>query len=399
MQSSKVLIFLDHNIKSGSSSDSEINSSYIKFNCDGTENTDSFFNNTVSEFVEIKTQIQDGADEAVIIEQDSTENRIMENTEINSFEFRHDQNSVTIDNEQLINSLPLSSQNNYSHSSDLRNNNNFEKNDSEISFSSTNSSLYNQSYLRNLQNDDSLEDGINIKELRKLFSEILDHLDSLQTQIDSEKLKSEKIISDLESKIKKNYKKNNILMRELDDTYNELYDQMYYLDCRVIRIEQYTRRESLIISGIPEIISQAELEPTVLEILRSFGIINLASYHISACHRLSKKYNDPYPARTVVRFTNRKVVEYCIEHRDRLREIKPFNMNLRFFNSLCDANEQILSECKRLLKFHQIEKYYLRNGSIKIIKNGEFKPKKINHINELYILYKEFYDYEELYMN
>ena len=188
-------------------------------------------------------------------------------------------------------------------------------------------------------------------------------------------------------------------MRELDDNYNELYDQIYSLDCRVIRIEQYTRRESLIISGIPEIISQAELEPTVLEILRSFGIINLASYHISACHRLSKKYNDPYPARTVVRFINRKVVEYCIEHRDRLKEIKPFNMNLRFYNNLCNANEQILSECKRLHKFNQIEKYYLRNGSIKIIKNNEFKPKKINHINELYKLYKEFYDYEELYVD
>ena len=192
MQSSKVLIFLDHNIKSGSSSDSEINSSYIKYNCDGSENTDSFFNNTVSEIVEIKTQIQDGADEAVIIEQDSTENRIMENTETNSFETRHDENSVTLDNEHLINSLPLYSQTNYSHSSDLCNNN-FEKSDSENSFTSTNSSLYNQSYLRSLQNDDSLDDGINIKELRKLFSEILDHLDSLQTQIDSEKIRPRKL--------------------------------------------------------------------------------------------------------------------------------------------------------------------------------------------------------------
>ena len=78
-------------------------------------------------------------------------------------------------------------------------------------------------------------------------------------------------------------------------------------------MEQYSRRESLVISGIPENISQADLEPTVLEILRNIGVHNLASYHISACH------NDTYPARTVVKFTNRKVAEFCIENGNRLK--------------------------------------------------------------------------------
>ena len=126
----------------------------------------------------------------------------------------------------------------------------------------------------------------------------------------------------------------------------------------------------------------------------------VSSYEICACHRLAKKYNDPYPARTIVKFTNRKVVEFCIENRDRLLEVKPLDMNLRFFHSLCGANENILSECKHLHNYGIIESYYIRNGSVKIIKKNGYKPQKINHVNVLYEnLFKDFYDYEELYMD
>ena len=108
--------------------------------------------------------------------------------------------------------------------------------------------------------------------------------------------------------------------------------------------------------------------------------------------------NDRFPARTIIKFTNRKIVEYCIENRDRLTEVKPFNMNLRFFHSLCEANEYILSECKRLQKFGIIDNHYIRNSSIKIIKKNNFKPHKINHSDVLRHLFKDFYDHEELYM-
>ena len=119
---------------------------------------------------------------------------------------------------------------------------------------------------------------------------------------------------------------------------------------------------------------------------------------LSSCHRLAKKNNDRFPARTIVKFTNRKIVEYCIENREILTKIKPLNMKLRFFHSLCEANEYILSECKRLQKFGIIDSHYIRNGSIKIIKKNNFKPHKITHSDVLHNLFKDFYDIEELYM-
>ena len=71
-------------------------------------------------------------------------------------------------------------------------------------------------------------------------------------------------------------------MRDLDESYDELYDQMYSLDCRIIRMEQYSRRESLVISGIPDCVPQAELEVTVLRILKSIGVNSVSSYEVCA---------------------------------------------------------------------------------------------------------------------
>ena len=73
-------------------------------------------------------------------------------------------------------------------------------------------------------------------------------------------------------------------------------------------------------------------------------------------------------------------------------------MNLRFYHSLCDANEDILYQCKQLLKYGIIENYYLRNGSIKIVRKDYNNPYKITHPDILYKLFKDYYDHEDLYL-
>ena len=96
--------------------------------------------------------------------------------------------------------------------------------------------------------------------------------------------------------------------RMIKDELHEIHDNIFNLDCRIIETKQYSHWESLVIYGIPENISQKELEPNVLKILRSIGFVNMSSYEITAC----------FPAETIVRFTNRKVVEFCLKNRDRL---------------------------------------------------------------------------------
>ena len=96
---------------------------------------------------------------------------------------------------------------------------------------------------------------------------------------------------------------------------------------------------------------------------------NLSSYEITAYHRLSKNKSDLFLAKTIVRFTNKKAVDFCLKNRDRLIKMKQFlKMNLRFYESLCSANEETLKECIKLKRNGLVEDYYMRNGFIKIIK-------------------------------
>ena len=61
--------------------------------------------------------------------------------------------------------------------------------------------------------------------------------------------------------------------------------QIYKMDVRLIEVEQYSRRESLVITGIPDTVSQRELEFVVINILKTIGV-HIQLYDISACHSL-----------------------------------------------------------------------------------------------------------------
>ena len=261
--------------------------------------------------------------------------------------------------------------------------------DSTISTTSksvSSSSYYNSYYVRS-------EKSINME---TDYSEILERLKYIENQLDIEKginLNLREVISNHNKNLKKLNNHYNFLHDEID----LINDDLYKMECRVIENNQYARRESLIISGIPDRITQNHLEETVIRILRSIGLESISSYQISACHRLLKKDNR-YSAQTIVRFTNRKIVNYCLTNKNNLINLKQhLKMNLRFFESLCDANEYVLKECFFLKKYGIINDYYLRNGFVKIINIDNNKPVKIKHPNELYEYFTDYYDHQDLY--
>ena len=209
------------------------------------------------------------------------------------------------------------------------------------------------------------------------------------------KIEQEKNIL-LNNKLNKlEYKYNNKL-NNINSDIDDLYEDLNSVDSKVLQLDQYTRRESIVISGIDKNITQNNLEYTVLRILRTIGLFNVSSYEITACHRLFNK-NNKYPPRTIVRFTNRKIVEFCMSNRDKLNEFRrDLNMNLRFFEHLTDSNESVLKECAQLAKYEIIDSYFIRNGHVKIVINDGDKPIKINHTGILLDRFKEYYDYHHL---
>ena len=94
-----------------------------------------------------------------------------------------------------------------------------------------------------------------------------------------------------------------------------------------------------------------------------------------------------------MRFTNRKAVEFCLKNRGRLIEIKNhIKMNLRFYESLCSSNEEIIKVCFKLKKHGVIQDYYIRNGFVKLIKKEGERPFKIHHPDILYDNFSNFSD-------
>ena len=152
------------------------------------------------------------------------------------------------------------------------------------------------------------------------------------------------------------------------------------LDTRLIEVEQYSRRENLIISGIPASVTQSQLQDKVIDILDLIGL-KIVPEDISACHRLYNSPNSPYPAKVVVRFCNRKVVNACLEHRDDLqqRAYDQLRLNLRIFDSICTKNQETLRICKWLKRENKIHNHYIRNGFVKVVNEENGRPWKVCH--------------------
>ena len=148
---------------------------------------------------------------------------------------------------------------------------------------------------------------------RKLFIFILGKIDKFGSRLKNVKelnCQLEQKINDVEEKYVKLVSQNN----KLNENLSSIEDCIYDAQCNNIQNDKYTCSENLIISGIPDNVLQKDLENEVMQIIRRIGLRRLRSYEIVACHRLNKRKNDKYPARTIVRFTNRKVVDFCLTH-------------------------------------------------------------------------------------
>ena len=169
-------------------------------------------------------------------------------------------------------------------------------------------------------------------------------------------------------------------LTDLSALKEELETKIFDLDVRLIECEQYSRRESLVISGIPDSVNQKQLQEKVIKILSTIGL-EVYPDDISACHRLYNPPDSQFPAKVVVRFLNRKIVNFCMEHRDDLQQqvSRQMRLNLRFYESLCSKNEESLRICKWLKQQNKIHDHYLRNGFVKLVTEENRRPQKVKH--------------------
>ena len=173
---------------------------------------------------------------------------------------------------------------------------------------------------------------------------------------------------------------------------NQLENKVISLEANTNSLEQYGRRNNLEISGIPDSISNNELEDKVIEILSKVDV-NVSKNDIEACHRMGKSKKSS--KRTIVRFVNRRYAKKALINRKKLITMDKSSLGLSndvFINeNLTPQNGKIYFHCRQLKRIRKIENTYTRDGIVQIaspdIEGG--KHVKIFHMNSLYELFPD----------
>ena len=147
--------------------------------------------------------------------------------------------------------------------------------------------------------------------------------------------------------------------------------------------EQYSRRECLEISGLPDNVHDDKLEDTVLEVFQKIDI-TIQPENIEACHWLK---SDRASKKAIIKFSKRKDADKV---RQAKRKLKTTNLsslgisNPVFINdSLCKYYKYLWSKSKKLMNGHFIQSFWISNGTLRIKLNESSRPKSVFHLSDL----------------
>jgi hypothetical protein len=167
---------------------------------------------------------------------------------------------------------------------------------------------------------------------------------------------------------------------------------------RIEALEQYTRRDNLLIAGLP-IQSSADataeeqpnksLETTVLKLFNDRLGVSVNPSDISITHRLKKRVaSDPRPPMTIVRFANRKAREAVYSVRRQLRSVGPESQSTpRIFinEDLNKTTANIFHQARQLVRRKLIYSAWTSSCAVFIKESADpnCRPRKILSIGDL----------------
>ena len=144
----------------------------------------------------------------------------------------------------------------------------------------------------------------------------------------------------------------------------------FKLEKELYATQQYSRRDTIEICGIPSSVEDKVLEKKTMEILESIGC-KVSPADIQACHRLQKK------DRTIIKFVNRKSALQCLRNKAKLKTFDAKAVGIPdcklFINeSLCQYYRHLFWVCRGLFKENKIKGCRTFNGTIRVkLQNDE----------------------------
>ena len=215
-------------------------------------------------------------------------------------------------------------------------------------------------------------------DLTRLVMDYQNKFDSVLNNINSELLdlnKFTKLESDLE------------ISRNIN---NKLVDQVTRLERKCWENEQYSRRECIEISGIPQSIEQIDLERTLLNVFDKIDA-PVDPQNIEACHRL-KSDDNGRSNKIIVIFSKRKDMVRVMNKKKSLKNANldgtglPPSTSLLIDPSICSYYKHLWSKCKALWFGKLISSFWVSNSSLRI-KLSDDTVKSVTHKDDLKALF------------
>ena len=162
-------------------------------------------------------------------------------------------------------------------------------------------------------------------------------------------------------------------------------------------VEQYGRRNNKEINGIPNSISDNNLESTVINVLSKATNVHIRVDDIEECHRIGKSKGNS--KETIARFINSKHCKCALINKKKLKCFNSeiiwlSNVKLYFSENLTEYNNTLAFYCRKLKPAGLINGAYTLNGTVHILRIVGERSTKVLHMSKLFEMYSnlEFYN-------
>ena len=197
-----------------------------------------------------------------------------------------------------------------------------------------------------------VNNNILIKKLSNALQKSIETSNSLREDIDA-----------LQARLLKNEVENSVQFNKLIDDHQNIAKKVDKIDRDLMDTQQYIRRWTIEITGIPENIQQRDLKNYVIhQVLERTCGYRISPRDVEACHRLFKR-NQNEPAHVVARLVNREDAENAIRGRYKLRSF-PHLKKIFIIDNLCPRYREIFDDLEELKRSGVVKQLWSYNGKI-----------------------------------
>ena len=190
------------------------------------------------------------------------------------------------------------------------------------------------------------------------------------------------------SELRSDFKKIESELSVSKNVNNKLHKRVVALERQCWGNNQYSRRECLEITGVPDSVSNDDLEETTIKIFVKLNVA-IDPSNIEDCHWL--KSNGP--KKVIIKFVRRKDANLVRKNKNKLKGMNLSSVGINnsvFINdSLCSYYKMLWRKCKKLWSSKYIHAFWVSNGTLrlKITENGRVHI--ITHSQDLDELFPE----------